>query len=101
MAQGLPMCHIFQVLGSSLPVSISIERWADHINLQAEVKVSGIKVCSHRCHIFQVVGSLIPHPHIDAWEADQIKQQAMTVIIALKALQNAVTNMADDRKAEA
>ena len=54
-----------------------------------------------RCHIFQVVGSLIPHPHIDAWEADQIKQQAMTVIIALKALQNAVTNMADDRKAEA
>ena len=52
-------------------------------------------------HIFQVVGSLIPHPHIDAWEADQIKQQAMTVIIALKALQNAVTNMADDRKAEA
>ena len=75
------MCHIFPVSGSSLPVSISIERWADHINLQAEVKVSGIKVC--------------------AWEADQIKQQAMTVIIALKALQNAVTNMADDRKAEA
>jgi hypothetical protein len=47
------------------------------------------------------VGSLIPHPPIDAWEADQIKQQAMTVIMALKALQNAVTNMADDRKTEA
>ena len=54
-----------------------------------------------RCHNFQVVGSLIPHPPIGAWEADQIKQQAMTVIMALKALQNAVTNMADDWKAEA
>ena len=46
-ALGLPMCHVIPVSGSSLPVSISIERWADHINLQAEVTISGIKVCSH------------------------------------------------------
>ena len=44
MAQGLPMCHILQVSGSSLPVSISIDRGNDHINLQAEVFVSGIEV---------------------------------------------------------
>jgi hypothetical protein len=47
------------------------------------------------------VGSLIPQSPIDAWEADQIKQQAMTVIMALKVLRNAVTNMADDRKTDA
>ena len=30
------MCHVFTVSGSSLPVSISIKRWTDHTNLQAE-----------------------------------------------------------------
>ena len=54
MAQGLPMCHIFQVSGSSLPVPIFIGRWTDHINLQAEVTVSGIKLFSHMAgHEFQ------------------------------------------------
>ena len=43
-AQGLPMCHIFPVSGSSLPVSIVIERRVDHINLQAEVTVSGTEM---------------------------------------------------------
>ena len=42
-ALGLPMCHIFQVSGSSLPVPIFIGWWIDHINLQAEVKESGMK----------------------------------------------------------
>ena len=42
-ALGLPMCHIFQVSGSSLPVPIFIGRWIDHINLQAEVTKSGMK----------------------------------------------------------
>lgn len=46
-ALGLPMCHIFQVSGSSLPVPIFIGRWTDHINLQAEVAESGIKLFSH------------------------------------------------------
>ena len=41
-ALGLPMCHVILVSGSSLPVLINIERWADHINLQAEDIVSGI-----------------------------------------------------------
>ena len=44
---GLPMCHVFTVSGSSLPVPIFIGRWTDHINLQAEVTVSGIKLFSH------------------------------------------------------
>ena len=42
-ALGLPMCHVFTVSGSSLPVPIFIERWIDHINLQAEVTKSGMK----------------------------------------------------------
>ena len=42
-ALGLPMCHIFTVSGSSLPVPIFIGRWIDHINLQAEVTKSGMK----------------------------------------------------------
>ena len=42
-ALGLPMCHIFQVSGSSLPVPIFIGRWIDHINLQAKVTKSGMK----------------------------------------------------------
>ena len=42
-ALGLPMCHIFQVSGSSLPVPIFIGRWIDHINLQAGVTKSGMK----------------------------------------------------------
>ena len=46
-ALGLPMCHIFQVSGSSLPVPIFIGRWTDHINLQAEVMESGMKVFPH------------------------------------------------------
>jgi hypothetical protein len=46
-ALGLPMCHIFTVSGSSLPVPIFIGRWIDHINLQAEVKISGMKALSH------------------------------------------------------
>ena len=46
-ALGLPMCHIFQVSGSSLPVSIFIGRWIDHINLQAEVMESGMKMFPH------------------------------------------------------
>ena len=43
-ALGLPMCHIFTVSGSSLPVPIFIGRWIDHINLQAEVTVSGTEM---------------------------------------------------------
>ena len=46
-ALGLPMCHIFTVSGSSLPVPIFIGRWIDHINLQAEVKESGTKMFPH------------------------------------------------------
>ena len=46
-ALGLPMCHIFQVSGSSLPVPIFIGRRIDHINLQAEVKESGTQVFPH------------------------------------------------------
>ena len=42
-ALGLPMCHVFTVSGSSLPVPIFIGRWIDHINLQAEVTKSGMK----------------------------------------------------------
>lgn len=46
--EGLPdACHIKQASGSSLPVPIFIGRWTDHINLQAEVTVSGIKLFSH------------------------------------------------------
>jgi len=46
-ALGLPMCHIFQVSGSSLPVPIFIGRWIDQINLQAEVTESGMKMFPH------------------------------------------------------
>lgn len=46
-ALGLPVCHIFTVSGSSLPVSIFIGRWIDHINLQAEVMESGMKMFPH------------------------------------------------------
>ena len=46
-ALGLPMCHIFTVSGSSLPVPIFIGRWIDHINLQAGVIESGMKMFSH------------------------------------------------------
>ena len=46
-ALGLPMCHIFTVSGSSLPVPIFIGRWIDHINLQAEVMESGMKTFPH------------------------------------------------------
>ena len=42
-ALGLPMCHVFTVSGSSLPVPIFIGRWIDHINLQAKVTKSGMK----------------------------------------------------------
>ena len=46
--EGLPdACHIKQASGSSLPVPIIIGRWTDHINLQAEVAESGIKLFSH------------------------------------------------------
>ena len=43
-ALGLPMCHIFPVSGSSLPVPIFIGRRFDQIILQAEVMESGMKV---------------------------------------------------------
>ena len=46
-ALGLPMCNIFTVSGSSLPVPIFIGRWIDHINLQAEVMKSGMKMFPH------------------------------------------------------
>ena len=46
-ALGLPMCHVFTVSGSSLPVPIFIGRWIDHINLQAEVGISGTKEPPH------------------------------------------------------
>ena len=46
-ALGLPMCHIFTVSGSSLPVPIFIRRWIDHINLQAGVTKSGMKMFPH------------------------------------------------------
>ena len=48
LKSGLPdACHIKQASGSSLPVPIFIGRWTDHINLQAEVTESGIKLFSH------------------------------------------------------
>ena len=43
-ALGLPMCHIFTVSGSSLPIPIFIGRRFDQIILQAEVMESGMKV---------------------------------------------------------
>ena len=46
-ALGLPMCHIFPVSGSSLPVPIFIGRRFDQIILQAEVMESGMKVLPH------------------------------------------------------
>ena len=46
-ALGLPMCHIFTVSGSSLPVPIFIGRRFDQIILQAEVMESGMKVFPH------------------------------------------------------
>jgi len=46
-----------------------------------------------RCHFFKVWGSLIPQPSIDAWETDQIKQQAIRVIMTLKVLRNTVFKM--------
>ena len=46
-ALGLPMCHMFQVSGSSLPVPIFIGRRFDQIILQAEVMESGMKVFPH------------------------------------------------------
>lgn len=46
-ALGLPMCHIFTVSGSSLPVPIFIGRWIDQINLQAEVMESSMKAVPH------------------------------------------------------
>lgn len=46
--EGLPdACHIKQASGSSLPVPIFIGRWTDHINLQAEVTKSGMKMFPH------------------------------------------------------
>ena len=44
---GLPMCHVFTVSGSSLPVPIFIGRRFDQIILQAEVMESGMKVFPH------------------------------------------------------
>ena len=46
-ALGLPMCHIFQISGSSLPVPIFIGRRIDQINLQAGVTKSGMKKFPH------------------------------------------------------
>ena len=46
-APGLPVCHVFTVSGSSLPVPIFIGRRFDQIILQAEVMESGMKVFPH------------------------------------------------------
>ena len=44
---GLHACHVLTVVGSPLPAVICIERWADQVNLQAEVKISGTRVLSY------------------------------------------------------
>ena len=46
-APGLHACHVLTVVGSPLPAVICIERWADQVNLQAEVKISGTRVLSY------------------------------------------------------
>lgn len=119
-ALGLPMCHIFTVSGSSLPVLIAIRRWADQINLQAEVRISGTIAPSHmvgreyqrmmpynfiqsvysacRCHFFKDTGSLIPLHPFGFREATQIKLQAMVIEAPLKTLRTTVSKMADDWK---